>query len=105
MNPKAIGESWDDFKKAHYTPEELAASRLRVELMRELVAARKEKGFSQRSLGAATGISQPVIAKLEKGITSPQIDTLSKLLYALGMKLAIVPLEPESSANTSHAFD
>lgn len=105
MNQKAIGESWDDFKTAHYTPEELAASRLRVDLMRELAAARKEKGYSQRSLGAATGISQPVISKLEKGITSPQLDTLSKLLYVLGMKLAIVPLDSESSAKSVHAFD
>ena len=54
MNPKAIGESWDDFKKAHYTPEELAASCLRVELMRELAAARKEKGFSPMKTGGDT---------------------------------------------------
>ena len=68
MNLNAIGSTWEDFKREHCTPKEIAASNLRVALMRELASVRKQKGFSQRSLGAATGISQPVIAKLEKGI-------------------------------------
>jgi ribulose-5-phosphate 4-epimerase/fuculose-1-phosphate aldolase len=38
----AIGESWDDVRNELYTPEEIAASDLRVEMMIELVRARKE---------------------------------------------------------------
>ena len=103
MNQNAIGSTWEDFKREHCTPEEIAASNLRVALMRELASVRKQKGFSQRSLGAATGISQPAIAKLEKGITSPQVDTISKLLYALGMKLAIVPLDHPDTLSSGQA--
>ena len=35
----------------------------------------------------------PVIARMEKGYTSPQIDTLLKVLAPLGKTLAIVPLK------------
>lgn len=38
-----------------------------------------------------TGLKQPAIARLEKMETVLQIDTLSKVLRALGYKLAIVP--------------
>ena len=38
-------------------------------------------------------MKQPVIARMEKGYTSPQIDTLIKLLVPLGKTLAVVPLE------------
>ncbi len=38
-------------------------------------------------------MKQPVIARMEKGITSPQIDTILKLLIPPGKTLAVVPLE------------
>ena len=38
-----------------------------------------------------SGVSQPVIARLERGTTSPNISTVMKLLAPLGKKLAIVP--------------
>jgi DNA-binding XRE family transcriptional regulator len=89
----AIGSNWDDVEKELYTPEEIAESDLRVSLICELIKARNEKGISQKQLEALSGVKQPVIARLEKGYTSPQLDTILKILAPLGKTLAIVPLE------------
>ena len=75
------------------TPEEIAESNLRVALIGELIKARNERGATQKQLEEMSGVSQPVIARLERGTTSPNISTVMKLLAPLGKKLAIVPLE------------
>ena len=84
--------TWDDARKRIYTQEEIAASDLRVALMVELIKARNEMGISQKELEELSGVSQPVIARMEKGTTKPQIDTVLKVLAPLGKKLAIVPM-------------
>ncbi len=96
----AIGGTWDEFKKqlldeGYLTEEDIAASNLRVALIGELINARQEKGISQKKLEELSGVKQPVIARMERGITSPQIDTLIKLLVPLGKTLAIVPLNQD----------
>ena len=64
-----------------------------VEAIGEIIKARQEKGLSQRQLGELSGVKQPIIARMEKGTTSPQLDTILKILAPLGKTLAIVPLE------------
>ena len=46
-NP-SIGQSWDDFEKEVFTPEEIAESHVRVALISEIIKARQEKGISQK---------------------------------------------------------
>ncbi|KAB5106953.1 helix-turn-helix transcriptional regulator [Bacteroides thetaiotaomicron] len=84
--------TWDDVEKEMFTPEEIAESDLRVALIGELIKARQEKGISQKQLEELSGVKQPVIARMEKGYTSPQLGTILKLLLPLGKTLAIVPL-------------
>lgn len=48
-NNPAIGQSWDEFEKEFFTPEEIAASDLRVAIIGEIIKARHEKGWSQKS--------------------------------------------------------
>ena len=86
-------KTWNDVRKDLFTPEEIAQSDLRVALMGEIIAARKEQGISQRELGKLTGIKQPVIARIESGQATPRIDTLLKLLTPLGKTIAVVPLK------------
>jgi len=87
------GRSWDEVENELFTPEEIAASNLRVEIMIELTKARNENGISQRKLEELSGVSQPVIARMESGVTSPQLDTVLKLLAPLGKTLKVIPLE------------
>lgn len=85
---------WDEaFDKEHFTPEEIAESDLHAELIAAMVQARKEQGLTQRELEARSGVKQPQIARMERGYVSPQVDTMLKVLAAMGMKLAIVPLQ------------
>lgn len=86
-------KTWNEVREELYTPEEIAESNLRVALMGEIIAARKEQGISQRDLEKITGIKQPVIARIESGQSSPRIDTLVKLLAPLGKTIAVVPLK------------
>jgi len=89
----AIGSNWEDLRRELLTPEERAASKLRVALMMELTRARSENGLSQRGLEELSGVKQPVIARMERGYTSPRLDTVLKVLAPLGKTLSIVPLE------------
>jgi DNA-binding XRE family transcriptional regulator len=89
----AIGRAWGKARKELFTVEEIAESNLRVDLIGEMINIRKEEGISQKKLGELTGIKQPVIARLEKGTSSPRLETVLKVLAPLGKTLAIVPLE------------
>ena len=92
MNNSALGRTWEELEKVVYTPDEIAASDLRVALINEMIKAREAQGISQRKLEELSGVSQPVIARMEKGTTSPSIDTVIKFLVPLGMTLKIVPI-------------
>lgn len=92
MNNSAIGRSWEELEKEIYTQEEIAASDLRVALINEMIKAREGKGLTQRDLEKLSGVAQPVIARMEKGTTSPSIDTVLKFLVPLGMTLKVAPI-------------
>lgn len=84
---------WDEeFDRENFTPEEIAESDLQAAIISAMIDARKEQGISQRRLEELSGVKQPVIARMEKGYNSPQLDTLLKVLAAVGKTLAVVPL-------------
>lgn len=89
----AIGDDVLAFMDEISTPEEIAESDLRAALIGELIKARQERGISQKQLEELSGVKQPIIARMEKGTTNPQINTLIKVLAPLGKTLAVVPLE------------
>ena len=88
-----IGQNWEEIRHQLFTPDEIAESDLRVALIGELIKARTEQGISQKKLEELSGVKQPIIARMEKGTTNPQINTLLKVLAPLGKTLAIVPLK------------
>ncbi|MCD7725176.1 MAG: helix-turn-helix domain-containing protein [Clostridiales bacterium] len=88
-----VGESWSDYRKTHYTAQEISENDLMVQLVGEVIKTRKEKHISQRELEDMTGIKQSVIARMESGKTDPQLSTVLKLLVSMGKTLSIVPLE------------
>lgn len=90
---EAIGTNALEFMDSLLTSEEINESNLRVAIIGELIKARQEKGYSQKKLEELSGVKQPIIARMEKGITSPQIDTILKVLAPLGKTLAIVPID------------
>lgn len=87
-----IGSNWNEFEQAIFSEQEIRESDLRVALIGELIRARQEMGVSQKKLEALSGVKQPVIARIEKGTSNPQLNTLLKMLAPLGKTIAIVPL-------------
>ena len=90
INNTAIGGDAMKFVDSLLTPEEIAESDLRVALIGEIIKARQEKGISQKRLEELSGVKQPIIARMERGATNPQLDTILRLLSPLGKTLAIV---------------
>ena len=84
---------WSNVEQELFTAEEIRASKLRVAIIGELIKARNEKNISQRELEQLSGVKQPVISRMETGETSPRLDTVMKLLGALGKTLYVGDIE------------
>ena len=84
-----IGDDWETLRETLLTPEERAETDIKIALLGEIISARQANGFTQKELEAASGVKQPVIARLERGSTDPQLSTLIKVLAALGKTLYI----------------
>ncbi|WP_455615876.1 helix-turn-helix domain-containing protein [Eisenbergiella sp.] len=89
----AKGHEWGQVRNTLFSKEEIAESNLRVALIGEIIKAREEMGISQKKLEELSGVRQPVIARLERGNTSPQLDTILKILAPLGKTLYIGDLK------------
>ncbi|MBE5872609.1 MAG: helix-turn-helix domain-containing protein [Lachnospiraceae bacterium] len=85
---------WKKFRsELNLTPEEENIIELEKDLIRTMVNIREKQGLSQAELALKCDVKQPTIARMEKAVHSPQIDSLLKVLVPLGYKLQIVPLE------------
>lgn len=80
---------WND--KEFISEEEKARIEFEVSLIGKLIEARENKGITQQELAQMAGVKQSAIARLESMKSTPQIDTLFKILKPLGYTLAIVP--------------
>ncbi len=78
------------------TPEEEIIIELEKGLLRTMVSIREKHGLSQAELADKCNVKQPMIARVEKAVHSPQINSLLKILVPMGYKLEIVPMEKKS---------
>jgi len=87
---------WKDFEKElNITPEQEAEIQLEMDIINATIEARKNNKLTQRDLSKKSGITQPVIARIEKCVNSPRTNTLIKLLYPMGYTIRVVPLKQE----------
>ena len=83
--------NWKDFRKGlELTPEEEEVIYLERALISAVVEAREESGLTQKQLSELCGIKQPVIARLERAVHSPQVNSMIRILKPLGYTLAVV---------------
>lgn len=86
--------TWKELKKDFgLTQEDQNAIELEKELIRTMINIREEKGLTQSQLAEICNIKQPVIARMESAVHSPQINSLLKILAPLGYTLQIVPIK------------
>ena len=85
-----------DFRK--YLDEQLKDSEFKKEwddseceydLVKSLVAARKECRMTQKELAEKTGINQADISKIETGNANPALSTLKRLAEGMDMVLRL----------------
>ena len=94
-----MATKWSDYRETlNLSEEDSAEIELTVKLIGKVIEAREAKGLSQQALADMCGIKQPVLARMEKAVHSPQINTLIKVLQPLGLTLDIVPIK-ESTNN------
>lgn len=85
--------TWKELKKELVlSQEDLNTIELEKDLIRTMVHIREEKGLTQSQLAEMCHVKQPVIARMESSVHSPQIDSLLKVLTPLGYTLQIVPI-------------
>ena len=98
MSVEINGEQFRTFSdymndEAKVPPAEKNRIEFEAELIGKLIEAREEKGLSQRGLAELSGMKQPQIARLESMKSTPQLDTLFKVLTPLVYTLSIIPME------------
>ena len=59
------------------------------QIIADIVQIRQSTGISQQEIEKRTCIKQPVIARMEKGTTTPRLDTVIKIADALGYELTL----------------
>ena len=64
---------------------------LPVEVLRDLITARKARGWSQAELGHRVGLPQVHISGIETGKVAPRFNTLLDLVRVLDYDLLLVP--------------
>ena len=91
--------NWKEFREElELTPEEECVIELEKDLIRTMVQIREAQGLSQAELARKCNVKQPVIARMEKDVHSPQVDSLLKILVPLGYRLQIVPIDDYETA-------
>jgi transcriptional regulator with XRE-family HTH domain len=94
-------KTWSSVRSELFSPDEIRESDLRVDIIGEIIKARQDKHISQRELETMSGVRQPIISRMEAGETSPQLETVLRLLAPLGKTLAIVPIDSIGSVPKS----
>ncbi len=63
-----------------------------IDLIDQIIELRKAKGWTQKDLSSACGLTQSVIARIESKKSSPTIITIEKIVSALNASLILKPL-------------
>ena len=85
--------SWREVRDSFLADPEVQASYQelapRFAVVRQLIALREQRGWSQRELADRAGMKQPQLARLETGQVEPKLDTLQRLAQAMGCEVHV----------------
>ena len=89
-------KTWNDYKDyVKATDPEAKQDLEEVETLSQIVSAmvvqRHTLGLSQRDLAEICGLLQSSVARIESFKTTPNLDTLLKIMNALKLKITITP--------------
>lgn len=81
-------DEWEELEREIFTPEEIAASNVRVALTGELIKACKEGKITEKKLEEIEDIEEP----------DSWYDEVLRVLFSLGLTIAIVPAEQNKAS-------
>ena len=89
--------TWNDYKEHVKTVDSKAAKDIDdveniAKIVGTLIEQRNALGISQRELASLCGIPQSSVARIESFKTTPNLDTLLKIMHPLGLKLTVSTL-------------
>ena len=76
-----------------YIEKEKILQELEYKFVKNLVNLRHEKGLTQQQVADRSNVIRETIARIENMITSPQVNTLIKILEPIGYTVRIVPID------------
>lgn len=88
-----MGYDLEEVRKEINTPKKSSSYELCEAIIKEIVHMRQYNNLSQQDLADMSGVKQPMIARFERGINTPNMSTVLKLLAAFGKTLSIVDME------------
>lgn len=101
-----MGYNLDEVRKEIHTPKKSTSYELREDIIKEITHMRQYNNLSQQDLADMSGVKQPMIARFERGINTPNMSTVLKLLAAFGKTLYIGDLKNvELEDGAEHAAD
>lgn len=83
----------DLLKLSNLNDSEKEEIKLNAQIASAIIKAREEQNITQQELEKMSGVTQPLIARIERGKTEPRVSTIIKLLEPLGKTLKVVPIE------------
>ena len=103
--------TWEEYKqkarsKGWEAQVPLAVDETLGQIIGAVADRRVDLGWSQRELAQRCGLTQSAVARVESGTTTPRVDTLVRMLEALGLYLrAVCSDEPEQGGAVSIVLD
>lgn len=91
-------KTWNDYKDyVKSVDPNVKKDMEEIECMSAIIASvtakRNALGISQRELASICGIPQSSVARIESFKTTPNLDTLLKIMQPLGLKLTVSAVE------------
>lgn len=72
--------------------------KLEEEFINDFIKLRKDKHLTQEELARRANVIRLTITRIENLVTSPQLDTLIKILEPIGYTVKIVPIKKKKNA-------
>ena len=74
-----MAKTWENVRgELKIDDKDEAIVQIEKDLIRTMIKIREEQGLTQAQLAEKCNVTQPVIARMEKAVHSPQIDSLLK---------------------------
>ena len=72
--------------------------KLEEDFINDFIKLRKDKHLTQEELARRANVIRLTITRIENLVTSPQLDTLIKILEPIGYTVKIVPIKKKKNA-------